>query len=77
MSRKWGCFKLQIRGAKKWTTLRTNRALYYGDGYVKTKDEAEAAAREEMIERSNKQPDKQFRIVTLSITVISAVMYIA
>ncbi len=58
----WGCFHLTVRGKVKRTTLRTKTSLYYGDGYDIPREVALKRANDELKERRELEPSRDFRI---------------
>lgn len=58
--KKWGAYRVQVRGQFKWTTLR--RGYYFGEGYWYTKEQAQAAATQYALQL-NKIRGRTHRIV--------------
>jgi hypothetical protein len=56
----WGCYRIQVRGPKKWSTL--SHGFYYGDGYQWHQESAEIQAGCYLKLLREKHPDREYRI---------------
>lgn len=57
-----GAFVIQVKGAKRWTAVRSTLPMYYGESYGRTKDEARANAEVNIASCRRSRPNREFRI---------------
>lgn len=58
--KRWGAFRVQVRGKAKWSTL--SPGFYFGDGYAMTREQAEDRAGALLREHVQRNPEREYRI---------------